>query len=547
MGPRQSVVAAIAAAVLGVLVAQPLAGTAAVLPRHAAGLATPQLTVPSATVPSVTVPSATVPSLTVPSVSTPVGTTPSVTTPSVTTPRATTPTVTVAPPAVSVPSVSPSSTTAPIRTVTSTASALANVVTRSAHTSGAPEDPASAAPDQATAARTAAPGSAAGGASTAPSAGTSTAPSAGTSTASGAAIAVETAARRAHVTSARGRAPSHRPARARRLAAARESRRLHELVARLHDCLGVLHVGARRLLTLRAGLHGPARSAAATARILRVSPRREARLERRAMTALRRTVATSCAGAPGAASERSGAPAGASAPTQSGPEPAGSPPSGPSASLSAVHASRPPRGGRRGAPGPRPSQTVEQAQTGSSIAGVLVPAMLALLSALALLALPEIRRRWQPAGTSSGADASAPRHESGAIPAPAAPIAYSAIAKPRTGASAGVRPTRRQVTSRTGMDDAMAQMAADVFAAMTRDPSTLAPHPQPEGESLDPQVQVQVEELVQGQPTPLPQPARWRPQAWAREHATQAALVATVTLGWFARLMRRGRRRRRRS
>ena len=93
MGKRRSVVVGIAAAGLGVLVAQPLAGAAATVPRRAARAAAPNLSVPTATVPSVTVPP----------VSTPAATTPSVTTPKVTTPTSTTPSVTV--PSVTVPSV----------------------------------------------------------------------------------------------------------------------------------------------------------------------------------------------------------------------------------------------------------------------------------------------------------------------------------------------------------------------------------------------------------------------------------------------------------
>ena len=98
----------------------------------------------------------------------------------------------------------------------------------------------------------------------------------------------------------RGRhgASRHGSPRALHLVAARENRRLRRLVGRLRGCLGLLDGRARRLLSLRAGLHGPARSAAATARILHVSARREARFERRAVRALGRSAATGCAGSP---------------------------------------------------------------------------------------------------------------------------------------------------------------------------------------------------------------------------------------------------------
>jgi hypothetical protein len=98
------------------------------------------------------------------------------------------------------------------------------------------------------------------------------------------------------------------------------------------------------------------------------------------------------------------------------------------------------------------------------------------------------------------------------------------------------------------MEEAMAQMAADVFAEMARDTPELDSRPQLEGQPLYPHVQVE-RELLRGQPAPPAPPARsapWRAQPWAREHATQAALVATVVLGSLARL-RRGRRRGRHS
>ncbi len=135
------------------------------------------------------------------------------------------------------------------RATASELSALVGGPTRSAQASGAPEDPASAAPDI--------PGALSG------------------------------AAGDAHPALARARsgAARHGSARARRIAAARESPRLGRLVNRLHGCLKTLGVGAHRLLTLRAGLNGPARGAAATARILHLSSRREAGLERFALVA----------------------------------------------------------------------------------------------------------------------------------------------------------------------------------------------------------------------------------------------------------------------
>jgi hypothetical protein len=431
-------------------------------------------------------------------------------------------------PSATAPSVSAPSGTAPVRTTASKVSALVGGATRSAQVSGAPGVPASAAPDRAGAAsaRTG------GGAGALPAAASGSAATRATTGVAG----VAGVARDARSALARGRdgAPRRGSARARRLAATRESRRLRRLVARLHGCLGTLGVGARRLLTLRAGLYRPARSAAATARILRVSAGREAGLERLALVALRRSAGTGCAG-PATVVARAFASAGTLSPSapQLG---AGTPASGPAASLSAAHAERPPQNGRAAGTLPPPrGGAVERAETGSSsFPGVLVPALLALLLALALLALPETRRRLRPAPAVPSPDT--PREPAHTLP-PAAPIAYSATARRPRSAAPGTQ------AKRTGMDDAMAQMAADVFAEMARDTPGPAPHPQPEGYLPYPHVEVEGE-LLPAQAAPPAHPAP-RAQRWAHEHATQAALVGTVVLGWLARLTRRGRRRRR--
>ena len=341
MGTRQGVVVGVVASALGVLAARPLAGTAALLPPTT----TPTVTVPPVTTPTVRVPPVTTPVGTTPSVTTPTPTTPTVTTPRVTTPTLTTPALTtpsVRTPVATVPSGTvPATAGAPVTRVTSTASSLVDGVTRqAAGTSGAAGVPASAAPDV-----------------TAPASSAGPAGSGAPARASPAATASPTVATDSHAELARSRArtgpsgtPPRRSARDRRLAAARESRRLRRLVARLRGCLRTLEAGARRLLSLRAGLDGPARSRAGTARILRVSVAREGRLERRAVRALRRSAVTGCAAA--AAPSTSGSTA-ATAPTWASPSRAAAP-SGPSASLSAAHAERSPRAGRTSRSRPAP-------------------------------------------------------------------------------------------------------------------------------------------------------------------------------------------------
>lgn len=93
------------------------------------------------------------------------------------------------------------------------------------------------------------------------------------------------------------------------------------------------------------------------------------------------------------------------------------------------------------------------------------------------------------------------------------------------------------------MRDAMSQMAADVFAAMTLDTLGDVPHAEPEGDAVNPHVDVE-RELLGPPPEPRVPSTSELAQAWAREHAGQALLVTTVGVGWIARAVRRGRRRR---
>jgi hypothetical protein len=94
------------------------------------------------------------------------------------------------------------------------------------------------------------------------------------------------------------------------------------------------------------------------------------------------------------------------------------------------------------------------------------------------------------------------------------------------------------------MDDTLDQMAANIVAQMRRDSLTADPHPEVEADGDNTHVEVE-RELLPGLPAPRENPAPWRAGPWAREHTTQAALLATVALGWLARLLRRGRRRHR--
>ena len=510
MSKRLSVVVGIAAAGVGVLVAQPLAGVAATVPQHAVSAAVPSLSVPTVTVPTVTTPTVTTPKVTTPTVTTPKVTTPTVTTPKVTTPTVTTPKVTtptlttpkvttptvttpkvttptlttpkvttpkVTTPSVTTPRVStpvatvPSATTPSagtrsatgvVRTTASNVSAISGAGTHRAATPSATGSPASGAPGAGAATSGTGAGAAAGGQ---------------TGSASGSTPNVSgDAASASAVNAVFGRPGASRPQspRARRLAAARESRRLSRLVTRLRGCLGTLDGRARHLLSLRAGLHGPARSAAATARILHVSTRREARLERLAVAALGRSAATGCAGSPVAVGRALGlelAPVGLPALTALPPRVVGS--TGAGAGATTVASLRSARGSRSAGSGnlavTRARARTEQAETGASFPSALVTALLALLLAIAMVVVPKLRHR--PAAVTAGS-----------VGAPGVPSST-----PRT--TTGRRPFNARVAP---MDSAIAPMAADSFSRLATDP-----HP-----TTDPENQLPAEDASEDRSDP---------------------------------------------
>jgi hypothetical protein len=250
--------------------------------------------------------------------------------------------------------------------------------------------------------------------------------------------------------------------RAHRLGAARETRRLRRLVGRLHGCLGVLDGRARRLLSLRAGLHGPARSAAATARILHVSARREARFERRAVRALGRSAATGCAGPPDVVAP---ALAAAGLPALSSASPgAASTGSGSSATLRAVHGAPSPRHRSGGSVSVAPSKArTEQAQTSTSFPSAIVTALLGLLLAIAMVVVPKLRHRATPV-PAGPIGAAAPSTQTRAAPPAGAAPGTDRVPRPQSDTTAGE--FRPQVIP---MDSAIAPMAADAFSQMAHD------------------------------------------------------------------------------
>jgi hypothetical protein len=85
-------------------------------------------------------------------------------------------------------------------------------------------------------------------------------------------------------------------------------------------------------------------------------------------------------------------------------------------------------------------------------------------------------------------------------------------------------------------------MAAEVFVALTRGPADGVPKSKHEGQGADPHDQL--EPQPSHEPDAARHPSPWHTRSWAREHLTQAALLATVIVSGLARVRRRGRRRR---
>jgi hypothetical protein len=513
------------AAALALLIAQPLAGTAATLPK--VGLPTvstpvvnlpaanlPAVTTPQVTVPSVTVPSVTVPSVTTPRVATPVGPTPTVSTPPVTTPSATTPKVST--PVVKTPSVTTPSSTPSVSTPSPT-----TPLVKTPKLPGASSSPSSSSPSGSSS-------TAAGSPATAPApssmAGAQGAASATASGSSRRATRAPTASfptssvgqRRSH----RGEAGSRRPRQAQERA---ENRLLRNVVARYQGCVGSLDIRSQRLLSLRAGLHGSPLSAGTVARILHVSAGREQLLERMSLLALQTAGRGGCGGSSavatvpmqGPAQLTSTAPWVTTSPatpvsTATGSPSAASAASGP-ASQQHVHAA----GGRSAAPvviTPAATRTAEQASAGHDAVSWPEIVLLALLvMAVSLVLMPGVRRRMLP--TLAGL----PPAEGDVGRAGTSPVAsvISASAVPEAPAPAPQAP------------------------APAAEPAPSAPPPEPAANPApSPQSQPEGPSLHR-QPVAQPQPGIGT--TWLREHATQGALVATVLAGGLLRILKRGR------
>jgi hypothetical protein len=523
------------AAALALLISQPLAGTAATLPK--VGLptvSTPAANLPVVTVPQVTVPSVTVPSLTTPRLTTPVGPTPTVSTPSVTTPSATTPKVTT--PVVKTPSVTTPASTPSVSAPSTTTPPVTTPLVKTPNLPGASPSPSSSS-------STSPPGGSGSSPAAAPtpSAGSGAQQAASTTTGSGGAVRAHSASSpTSSVGERRSRQGEAANGHSRQAQERAESRRLRNVVERYQGCMGSIDSRSQRLLSLRAGLHGSPRSAGAVARILHVSAGREQLLERMSLLALQTAGRGGCGGSPAVATVPFSDPAQltSTAPwvTASSAIPVSTASGSPSAASASPGAGSQQHvraaGGRSAAPvviTPAATRTVEQASTGQdAVSWPEIVLLVLLVMAVSLVLVPGVRRRLLPALAALPAEGYVGRAPE--IPAPEATVPAAAVAlapapEPATELP-DTAPAPAPQPQPEALDTAPAPAPQPRPEALDTAPAP-APQPQPEGPTLNHQ--------------PVAQAQHRSGWTWMREHATQGALVATVLAGGLVRILRRGR------
>jgi hypothetical protein len=289
----------------------------------------------------------------------------------------------------------------------------------------------------------------------------------------------------------------------------------------------------RRLLSLRAGLTGPPRSAAAVARILHITLRHERLLEQLALRELLAAATGGCAGGAASSPETpgqispfsglalnsmprwlsAGAPAGSSASIRTA-----------AAGGSASRSPRTRRGARHRIAPATQSRHVERAGAGSSLPAAAIPIFLAVALGLGLVSLPGVRRRLMRAPVAAAAGGASAGSAGAARPAVAAGESAVAAA-PRKESE----PARAELwKSHAEVDPEVAAAAAAAYARFAAE--------QPSGE------QRSGKQLSADRPAAA-RSTRGPASDWVREHAGQAALLATVLAGGVVRAASRVRSR----
>jgi hypothetical protein len=183
---------------------------------------------------------------------------------------------------------------------------------------------------------------------------------------------------------------------------------------------------------------------------------------------------------------------------------------------------------------PSATRTVERAATGQGSLAWIEIALFAILAvAVSLVLMPGVRRRLLPllAGAPSpdgyvGPTGNQMTPVAGPPPAPEP----AAAPEPATAPEPGPPPAPEPATAVELAPAAATALepAAAVEPAAVPAPEPATSQPQAEPASGDPQLPAQAEQSVTA-------------RSWAREHATQGALVATVIAGGLVRMLKRGR------
>jgi hypothetical protein len=270
----------------------------------------------------------------------------------------------------------------------------------------------------------------------------------------------------------------------------------------------------RRLLSLRAGLTGAPRSPAAVARILHLTLRHERLLEQLALRELRGAATGGCAGGttsspetPGQISPFSGLALNSTPRWLGAGAPAGSSAASIRTAAAGGSASRSPRGARHRIAPATQSRHVERAGAGSSLPAAAIPIFLAVALGLGLVSLPGVRRRLMRAPVAADAGGASAGSAGAARPAVAAGESAVAAAPQKES-----EPARAQLWKRHAeVDPEVAGAAAAAYARFA------AEQPSAEQPSAD-------------RPAAA-RSTRGPASDWVREHAGQAALLATVVAG----------------
>jgi hypothetical protein len=332
---------------------------------------------------------------------------------------------------------------------------------------------------------------------------------------------------------------------------AKRSTQIRNVVTRLSGCLSDLSPQGAQVLSLRAGIGGPRPNSAATvARILKISPTREATIERGALTTLRTDGRAGC-GAPAATFVSAGAPfaaqqgatlvALAATPASLGTAAgaASSTPQGAQSSQNATGGSGASGGGSSSSsvpPGPAITSASVAPAHGSLSWTIAVLAILAILAIAFPFVLNTVKHRRHLVVAAGTVTSQAPPM----VVEPARP------ARSQSAAATDVRSMWLPAAAAAVIDERPASDATPADATSADADAVVEPTPSAAGPAEPTRVESPAGDvraaLAATRPTTGTVRRRPREPSWLRGHASQAALIAASLGGALVTLTRRSRR-----